>query len=115
VVMNCCFYLVIDCILFGTVVVAEFAFVIVLVAIVVCSLRNLLALVLVVVGVYVLTDIRLFYDWIGLVFTALNAVLFAAYVVFGHRMSQGLRWIDGLVLVMGVAIVFALPINLRTT
>jgi inner membrane transporter RhtA len=112
-VMNCCFYLAIDRIPLGTVAAAEFAPVIVLAAIAVRSLRNLLALVLAVAGVYVLTDIRLSHDWIGLVFTALNAVLFAAYVVLGHRMSQGLRRIDGLALAMGVATVFALPVGLR--
>jgi inner membrane transporter RhtA len=112
-VMNCCFYLAIDRIPLGTVAAAEFAPVIVLAAIAVRSLRNLLALVLAVAGVYVLTDIRLSHDWIGLVFTALNAVLFAAYVVLGHRMSQGVRRIDGLALAMGVATVLALPVGLR--
>ncbi|WUJ74945.1 EamA family transporter [Kribbella soli] len=112
-VMNCCFYLAIDRIPLGTVAAAEFAPVILLAAIAARSLRNLLALVLAVAGVYVLTDIRLSHDWIGLAFTALNAVLFAAYVVLGHRMSQGLRRIDGLALAMGVATVLALPVGVH--
>jgi inner membrane transporter RhtA len=112
-VMNCCFYLAIDRIPLGTVAAAEFAPVIVLAAIAVRSLRNLLALVLAVAGVYVLTDISLSHDWIGLIFTALNAVLFSAYVVLGHRMSQGLQRIDGLALAMGVATVLALPVGLH--
>lgn len=112
-VMNCCFYLAIDRIPLGTVAAAEFAPVIVLAAIAVRSLRNLLALVLAVAGVYVLTDIRLSHDWIGLIFTVLNAVLFSVYVVLGHRMSQGLQRIDGLALAMGVATVLALPVGLR--
>ncbi|WP_432887691.1 EamA family transporter [Kribbella sp. CA-245084] len=112
-VMNCCFYLAIDRIPLGTVAAAEFAPVILLAAIAVRSLRNLLALVLAVAGVYVLTDIRLSHHWIGLVFTALNAVLFAAYVVLGHRMSQGLQRIDGLALAMGVATVLALPVGVH--
>ncbi|MER7244434.1 EamA family transporter [Kribbella sp. NPDC000426] len=114
-VMNCCFYLAIDRIPLGTVAAAEFAPVILLAAIAVRSLRNLLALVFAVAGVYVLTDIRLSHDWIGLVFTALNAVLFAAYVVLGHRMSrvEGLRRIDGLALAMGVATVLALPVGVH--
>jgi inner membrane transporter RhtA len=112
-VMNCSFYLAIDRVPLGTVAAAEFAPVIVLAAIAVRSLRNLLALVLAVTGVYILTDIRLSQDWIGLLFTALNAVLFAAYVVLGHRVSrvQGLRRIDGLALAMGIATVLALPIG----
>jgi inner membrane transporter RhtA len=114
-VMNCCFYLAIDRIPLGTVAAAEFAPVILLAAIAVRSLRNLLALVLAVAGVYVLTDIRLSHDWIGMVFTAFNAVLFAAYVVLGHRMSriEGLRRIDGLALAMGVATVLALPVGVH--
>jgi inner membrane transporter RhtA len=114
-VMNCCFYLAIDRIPLGTVAAAEFAPVIVIAAIAVRSVRNLVALVLAVAGVYVLTDIRLSHDWIGLVFTALNAVLFAAYVVLGHRVARanGLRRIDGLALAMGVATVLALPVGLR--
>ncbi|MFC6160871.1 EamA family transporter [Kribbella jiaozuonensis] len=112
-VMNCCFYLAIDRIPLGTVAAAEFAPVILLAAIAVRSVRNLLALLLAVAGVYVLTDIRLSHDWIGLTFTALNAILFAAYVVLGHRMSQGLQRIDGLALAMTVATVLALPVGLH--
>lgn len=111
--MNSCFYLAIERIPLGTVAAAEFAPVIVLAAIAVRSLRNVLAVLLAVVGVYLLTDIRLSGDWIGLVFTASNALLFAAYVVLGHRVSRtgGLRRIDGLALAMGVATVLALPVG----
>ncbi|TCC27843.1 EamA family transporter [Kribbella speibonae] len=111
--MNSCFYLAIERIPLGTVAAAEFAPVIVLAAIAVRSIRNVLAVVLAVAGVYVLTDIRLSGDWIGLVFTASNALLFAAYVVLGHRVSRtdGLRRIDGLALAMGTATVLALPVG----
>ncbi|HEY3557113.1 MAG TPA: EamA family transporter [Kribbella sp.] len=113
--MNCCFYLAIDRVPLGTVAAAEFAPVIVLAAIAVRSLRNVLALVLAATGVYVLTEIRLSHDWISLVCTALNAMLFAAYVVLGHRVSRaaGLRRIDGLALAMGIATVLALPVGVR--
>ena len=113
-VMNCTFYLAIDRVPLGTVAAAEFAPVIVLAAIAVRSARNLLSLVLAVTGVYLLTDIRLSHDWIGLVCTALNALLFAAYVVLGHRVSRvdGLPRIDGLALAMGTATVIALPIGI---
>lgn len=112
-VMNCSFYLAIDRVPLGTVAAAEFAPIIVLAAIAVRSLRNLLALILAVAGVYILTDIRLSHDRIGLICTALNALLFAAYVVLGHRVSRvdGLRRIDGLALAMGVATVIALPVG----
>jgi inner membrane transporter RhtA len=112
-VMNCCFYLAIDRVPLGTVAAAEFAPVIVLAAIAVRSLRNVLALILAVAGVYLLTDIRLSHDWIGLLCTALNTLLFAAYVVLGHRVSRaaGLRRIDGLALAMGTATMLALPVG----
>lgn len=111
--MNSCFYLAIDRIPLGTVAAAEFAPVIVLAAIAVRSARNVLAVLLAAVGVYLLTDIRLSDDWIGLVFTASNAILFAAYVVLGHRVSRAasLRRIDGLALAMGTATVLALPVG----
>ncbi|MEV5963115.1 EamA family transporter [Kribbella sp. NPDC051952] len=112
-VMNCSFYLAIDRVPLGTVAATEFAPIIVLAAIAVRSLRNLLALVLAVVGVYILTDVRLSHDRIGLICTALNALLFAAYVVLGHRVSRvdELRRIDGLALAMGIATVIALPVG----
>ena len=112
-VMNCSFYLAIDRVPLGTVAAAEFAPIIVLAAIAVRSLRNLLALVLAVAGVYILADIRLSHDRVGLICTALNALLFAAYVVLGHRVSrvEGLRRIDGLALAMGIATVIALPVG----
>ncbi|MET9269069.1 hypothetical protein [Kribbella sp. NPDC003557] len=111
--MNSCFYLAIDRIPLGTVAAAEFAPVIVLAAIAVRSARNVLAVLLAAVGVYLLTDIRLSDDWAGLVFTASNAILFAAYVVLGHRVSRAasLRRIDGLALAMGTATVLALPVG----
>lgn len=112
-VMNCSFYLAIDRVPLGTVAAVEFAPIILLAAIAVRSLRNLLALVLAVVGVYILTDVRLSHDKIGLICTALNALLFAAYVVLGHRVSRvnELRRIDGLALAMGIATVIALPVG----
>jgi len=113
-VMNCCFYLAIDRVPLGTVAAVEFAPIIVLAALAVRSLRKLLALALAATGVYLLTDIRLSHDWIGLTCTALNALLFAAYVVLGHRVSRvgGLRRIDGLALAMGIATVIALPVGI---
>jgi inner membrane transporter RhtA len=109
--MNCCFYLAIDRLPLGTVAAIEFAPVIVLAAIAVRAPRNLAALVFAVAGVYLLTDVRLASDWVGLVCTALNAALFAGYVVLGHRVARraGMQRIDGLALAMGIATLLALP------
>lgn len=110
-VMNCCFYLAIDRLPLGTVAAVEFAPVIVLAAVAVRTSRNLVALVFAVAGVCLLTDVHLAGDWLGLVCTATNAVLFAGYVILGHRVSRrrGLRRIDGLALAMGIAAVLSLP------
>jgi inner membrane transporter RhtA len=109
--MNCCFYLAIDRLPLGTVAAIEFAPVIVLAAIAVRAPRNLAALVFAAAGVYLLTEVRLASDWIGLVCTGLNAVLFVGYVVLGHRVSRraGMRRLDGLALAMAIAMVLALP------
>jgi len=109
--MNCCFYFAIDRLPLGTVAAIEFAPVIVLAAVAVRTQRNLVAVLLAGVGVYLLTDVRLAGDWLGLLCTALNAMLFTGYVVIGHRVSRqpGLSGIDGLALAMAVATVLAVP------
>lgn len=112
--MNCCFYLAIDRLPLGTVAAIEFAPVILLAAVAVRTLRNLAALLLAVGGVYVLTDVRLSGDWLGMLFTALNATLFAGYVILGHRVAQrpGQSRIDGLALAMGIAALLSLPVGI---
>ena len=103
--MNSCFYLAIDRLPLGTVAAIEFLPVIVLAAVAARTRRNVLALVLAVTGVYLLTDVRLVVDPIGVVFAAANAVLFALYIVLGHRVanSDQVKGIDGLALAMLIA------------
>jgi inner membrane transporter RhtA len=112
--MNAVFYIAIDRLPLGTVAAVEFAPVIVLAAVAVRALRNGVALALAVVGVYLLTEVRLVTDPLGLVCTVVNAVLFAGYIVVGHRVSRSatMRGIDGLALAMGIAAVLALPFGL---
>ena len=112
--MNCCFYLAIDRVPLGTVAAVEFVPVVVLAAIAVRTARNALAVVLAVGGVYVLADVRLAGDRLGLICTVLNAVLFAGYVILGHRAARqpGLRPMDGLALAMAIATVLALPVGI---
>lgn len=50
--------------------------------------RNLLALALAVAGVLVLIDVRWATDPLGLFWSALNAALFAVYIVLGHRAAE---------------------------
>jgi inner membrane transporter RhtA len=65
-------------------------------------------------GVHLLTDVHLGGERVGLAFAAVNAALFAAYIVLGHRVarSPAMSGIDGLALAMIVAAVAALPLGL---
>jgi inner membrane transporter RhtA len=112
-VMNSCFYLAIDRLPLGTVAAIEFLPVIAVAALGARTGRNLAALVLAVGGVALLSDVRLVAEPLGFVFAAANALLFALYIVLGHRVAQSpqVRGIDGLALAMLVAAAVALPIG----
>ena len=118
-VMNCCFYLAIDRLPLGTVAAIEFLPVIVLAALGARTPRNIAALVLAVPGVYLLTDVQLAGEPLGVAFAFANAVLFALYIVLAHRVSRrqavkkGLTppsGIDGLAASMLIAAVVATPL-----
>ena len=113
-VMNSCFYLAIDRLPLGTVAAIEFLPVIAVAALGTRTARNTAALVLAVAGVYLLSDVRLVAEPLGFAFAAANAVLFALYIVLGHRVAQSpqVRGIDGLALSMLIAAVVALPIGI---
>jgi inner membrane transporter RhtA len=112
-VMNSCFYLAIDRLPLGTVAAIEFLPVIVLAAIGARTLRNAVALGLAVPGVYLLTDVRLEAEPIGVAFAFANAALFAAYIVLAHRVSRSpeIGRIDGLGAAMLIATVAITPIG----
>lgn len=111
--MNACFYLAIDRLPLGTVAAIEFLPVIALAALGARTGRNAAALALAIGGVYLLTDVRLEGEPLGVAFALANAVLFAAYVVLGHRVAQGegLSGIDGLAVSMLIALVVVTPIG----
>ena len=111
-VMNVCFYVAIDRLPLGTVAAIEFLPVIALAALGARTPRNAIALGLAVVGVYVLTDVELEGEPIGVAFAFANAALFAAYIVLAHRLSRipGVSRLDGLAAAMLVAAVFATPL-----
>jgi inner membrane transporter RhtA len=110
--MNACFYVAIDRLPLGTVAAIEFLPVIALAAVGARTLRNAVALVLAVVGVYVLTDVELAGEPIGIAFAFANAGLFALYIVLAHRLSRvpGIGRINGLALAMLVAAMVATPL-----
>ena len=107
--MNCCFYVAIDRLPLGTVAAIEFLPVIVLAAVGARSVRNLGALLLAVPGVFLLTDVRLDGEPLGVTLAFANALLFALYIVLGHRVAQRGAGIDGLGLSMLVAVVAVTP------
>ena len=79
--MNSCLRLAIDRLPLGTVAAIEFLPVVALAALAARTRRNIVALVLAVGGVYLLTDVRLVQEPVGIAFAVANAVLFAAYIV----------------------------------
>ncbi|MGH7066313.1 MAG: EamA family transporter [Acetobacteraceae bacterium] len=78
--------------------------------------RNLAALMFAVAGVGVLTDARLAGQPVGYLFAFANCVLFAFYIVLGHRISSGgggISGVDRLAAAMLFASVAALPFGFR--
>src|SRR3954447_4865832 len=106
-VMNCCFYAAIDRLPLGTVAAIEFLPVIALAALGARTARNAAALALAVGGVYLLTDVRLAGEPLGVALAFANALLFALYIVLGHRVAQAGAGagIDGLGAAMLIAAV----------
>ena len=111
-VMNACFYLAIDRLPLGTVAAIEFLPVIALAALGARTPRNGLALALAVAGVYLLTDVRLEGEPLGVALALANAVLFALYIVLGHRVARSSEasGIDALGASMLVALVVVTPL-----
>ena len=111
--MNACFYLAISRLPLGTVAAIEFLPVIALAALGARSARNVLALALAVGGVYLLTDVRLAGEPLGIALAFANAVLFALYIVLADRVAKrpGLSGIDGLAGAMLVAAMLITPVG----
>lgn len=113
--MNYIFYAAIDRLPLGTVAAIEFVGPILLALIGVRSRRNLTAVGLAAVGVYLLADIRLAGEPIGFALAALNAALFTFYIVLAHRVSRAgtvTSPIDRLGAAMLIAAVAITPIGL---
>jgi inner membrane transporter RhtA len=112
--MNACFYISIDRLPLGTVAAIEFLPVIALAAVGMRTLRNAIALASAVAGVYLLTDVRIEGEPVGVAFAFANAALFALYIVLAHRVARDDRMsgIDGLGAAMLVATLAITPIGL---
>jgi inner membrane transporter RhtA len=114
--MNACFYISIDRLPLGTVAAIEFLPVIALAAVGMRTLRNAIALASAVAGVYLLTDVRIEGEPVGVAFAFANAALFALYIVLAHRVARDDRMsgIDGLGGAMLVATLAITPIGLTS-
>jgi inner membrane transporter RhtA len=112
-VMNACFYEAIDKLPLGTVAAIEFLPVILLAALGARTARNAAALALAVPGVYLLTDVQLSGEPLGVAFAAANAVLFALYIAIAHRVArhEEIAGIDGLAAAMLIAAVVVTPLG----
>jgi inner membrane transporter RhtA len=110
--MNACFYVAIDRLPLGTVAAIEFLPVIGLAAVGARTLLNAAALGLAVAGVYLLTDVQLEGEPIGLAFAFANAALFAVYIVLAHRLarSRSIGRLDGLAAAMLLAVIVVTPV-----
>lgn len=112
--MNSCFYLAISQLPLATVGAIEFLGPIGLAALGMRSRRNVVALLLAIIGVYLLTSIRLQGRLLGFVFAFANCGLFVLYVVLAHGVAQrGPRaGIDGLGAAMLIALIVVMPVGL---
>jgi inner membrane transporter RhtA len=111
--MNSCFYIAIDRLPLATVATIEFLPVVLLAALGVRSRRNGVALAMAVAGVYVLTDVHLRGQPLGIAFAFANAALFALYIVLAHRVARNplVNRIDALAVAMLIAAVAIVPIG----
>lgn len=120
--MNSMFYLALDRLPLSTVGAIEFLATIALAAVGVRTSRNLLALLLAVVGVAVLTEIRLVDSPWGFLFAFANCAGFMIYVVLGHRIANtgadgasstgaSMSGIDQLAAAMLIAAIAAAPVG----
>jgi len=112
--MNSLFYLAIRQLPLSTVGAIEFLGPIGLAALGIRSVRNILAMIVAVAGVYILTDVRIAGTPLGYVFAFANCALFVIYIILGHRIS-GNGGIDRLGISMLIAAIAALPIGIRDT
>ncbi|MEU8137924.1 EamA family transporter [Streptodolium elevatio] len=112
--MNSVFYLALDRLPLGTVGAVEFLGPVLLAALGVRTGRNVLALALAVTGVYLLTDVYLVEEPLGLVLALGNCVLFTFYVVLGHRLAEdgGASGIDRLGASMLIAMIVVSPVGI---
>lgn len=111
--MNTSFYLALDRLPMSLVAAMEFVGTIGIALHGLRTRRNMLALLSAVAGVFILIDVKWSTDPVGLFWAALNAALFAAYIVLGHKAAEGgaSSGVERLGAAMALAFVFVMPIG----
>ena len=111
--MNTAFYLALDRLPMSLVAAMEFVAVLAVALYGVRTWRNLGALTLVVAGVVFLIDIAWVRDPAGLLWSAMNAALFATYVVMAHKAAEtgAGAGVERLGAAMAIALLFLLPVG----
>jgi inner membrane transporter RhtA len=112
--MNTCFYLALDRLPISLVAAIEFVGPIAVALWGLRTGRNLAALAITLSGVAVLIDVQWASGPWGLVWAALNGILFVGYILLGHAISSGgaSGGVERLGAAMGLAFVFILPLGL---
>lgn len=110
--MNASFYEAIDRLPLGTVGAIEFLGPIALAAAGMRSRRNAAALLLAIAGVWLLTDVQLAAEPVGVLLAFINCALFVLYLVLGHRISRSEGGgIDRLAAAMLIALITVFPLG----
>jgi inner membrane transporter RhtA len=114
--MNVCFYFAINRLPLGTVGTIEFLGPVGLAALGVRTMRNLAALLLACVGVFLVTSVRISGEPIGYIFAFANCALFVLYILLGHRIAAGggRGGVERLAMAMLIASIVVTPIGLRS-
>lgn len=112
-VMNTAFYLALDRLPMSLVAAMEFVGTIGVALYGARTRRNLLALALAVLGVFILIDLKWSTDMTGLFWATLNGALFVAYIVLGHKAAEGgaSGGVERLGAAMAIAFIVLMPIG----
>lgn len=113
-VMNTSFYLALDRLPMSLVAAMEFVGTIGIALYGLRSRRNVIALALAILGVFILIDVKWSTDPLGLFWATLNGALFVGYIILGHKAAEGgaSGGVERLGAAMAIALVFLMPIGL---
>lgn len=112
--MNTSFYIAISFLPLAIVASIEFLGTIIIAFIGIRLFRNLIALILTIIGVTLISSIQIQINVIGLFFSFINCFLFMIYIILGHSISQegGISGIEKLGCSMIVASLFIFPLGI---